>query len=85
MTRALMPIPTPRSCDPIWVGDVPSLRQLEGKLWEVRVGRHRVAYVIVSGLVMILLHPFKKQGARTPRSDLTLALKRAKEVLGGKP
>jgi hypothetical protein len=26
-----------------------SLRQLEGKLWEIRVGRQRVAYVIVAG------------------------------------
>jgi phage-related protein len=60
-----------------------SLRQLEGKLWEIRVGRHRVAYVVVTGPEMVLLHAFKKQGQRTPRSDLDLALRRAKEVLGG--
>jgi phage-related protein len=60
-----------------------SLRQLEGKLWEIRIGRHRVAYVVISGPEMILLHAFKKQGPRTPRRDLALALKRANEVLGG--
>ena len=60
-----------------------ALRQLEGKLWEIRVGRHRVAYVIVSGPKMVLLHAFKKQGQRTSRIDLDLALRRAKEVLGG--
>jgi phage-related protein len=60
-----------------------SLRQLEEKLWEIRVGRHRVAYVVVTGSEMVLLHAFKKQGQRTPRSDLDLALRRAKEVLGG--
>jgi len=60
-----------------------SLRQLEGKLWEIRLGRHRVAYVIVAGPEMVLLHAFKKQGQRTPRSDVDLALRRAKQVLGG--
>jgi phage-related protein len=60
-----------------------SLRQLEGKLWEIRLGRHRVAYVIVTGPEMVLLHAFKKRGQRTARSDLDLALRRAKEILGG--
>jgi ribosome-binding protein aMBF1 (putative translation factor) len=50
-----------------------SLRQLEGKLWEIRVGRHRVAYVVLSGAVMVLLHAFRKQGQRTPRTDFDLA------------
>lgn len=60
-----------------------SLRQLEGKLWEMRVGHHRVAYVAVTGPEMVLLHAFKKQGQRTSRRDLDVALRRAKEVLGG--
>ncbi len=60
-----------------------SLRQLDGKLWEIRLGRHRVAYVIVRGPEMVLLHAFKKQGQRTARGDLDLAFRRAKEVLGG--
>ena len=60
-----------------------SLRQLGGKLWEIRVGRHRVAYVVVTGPEMVLLHAFKKQGQRTSQRDLDLALRRAKEVLGG--
>jgi len=60
-----------------------SLRQLEGKLWEIRIGRHRVAYVIVTGPEMVLLHAFKKQRQRTARGDIELALRRAKEVLGG--
>jgi len=60
-----------------------SRRQLQGKLWEIRVGRHRVAYVLITGPEMGLLHAFKKQGQRTSRRDLELAIKRAKEVLGG--
>ena len=62
-----------------------SLRQLNGKLWEIRVGRHRVAYVVVTGPEMVLLHAFKKQGRRTPQRDLNLARRRAKDVLGGAP
>src|SRR3989304_3916394 len=53
-----------------------SLRQLEGKLWEIRIGRYRVAYVIVTGPEMVLLHASKKQGQRTAQSDLDLALRR---------
>lgn len=60
-----------------------SLRQLDRKLWEIRVGRHRVAYVTITGPAMVLLHAFKKQGPRTPRNDLEVARRRAKEVLGG--
>ena len=60
-----------------------SLRQLEGKLWEIRVGRHRVAYVVVTGPEMVLLHAFKKQRQRTSRDDLDVARRRAREVLGG--
>lgn len=60
-----------------------SLRQLEGKLWEIRLGRHRVAYVLVTGPEMVLLHAFKKEGQRTPRRDLDLARQRARQILGG--
>jgi phage-related protein len=60
-----------------------SLRQLEGKLWEIRLKRHRVAYVVVGGPTMVLLHAFKKQGQRTSRRDLDVARRRSKEVLGG--
>lgn len=62
-----------------------SLRQLDRKLWEIRVGGHRVAYVVLTGSEMVLLHAFKKQGQRTPRHDLELARRRAMEVLGGTP
>jgi phage-related protein len=62
-----------------------SLRQLDGKLWEIRVGRHRVAYVVVTGPEMVLLHAFKKQGRGAPYRDLDLARRRATDVLGGAP
>ncbi len=58
-----------------------SLRQLDGKLWEIRLGRHRVAYVVVHGPEMVLLHAFKKQAQRTARSDLDLALRGRRKLL----
>jgi len=61
-----------------------SLRQLDGKLWEIRVGGHRAAYVVITGPEMVLLHAFKKQGRRTSHRDLELARRRAREVLGGR-
>jgi len=59
-----------------------SLRQLHGKLWEIRLERHRIGHVVVNGPEMVL-PAFKKQGKRTPQRDLSLALRRAREVLGG--
>lgn len=59
-----------------------SFRQLDGKLWEIRIGRHRVAYVVLRGPEMILPHAFKKQSQRTSDRDLRVARKRADEVLG---
>ena len=60
-----------------------SLRQLGGKLWEIRVERNRVAYVVMAGPQMVLLHAFKKHGQRTPQRDLDVARRRARDVLGG--
>jgi phage-related protein len=37
-------------------------RQIDGKLWEIKVSRHRVFYVMIKEQTMILLHAYKKQG-----------------------
>ena len=58
-------------------------RQIEGKLWEIKVSRHRVFYVTIKGPEMILLHAYKKQGQKAPRREIDLALARMKEVLSG--
>ena len=39
-------------------------RQIEGKLWEVKIGSHRVFYVIIGKEEMVLLHAYKKQGQK---------------------
>ncbi len=65
--------------------DRAEFRVLRGKLWEIKFqgedGSYRVAYVIISGEVMVWLHAFRKDGQRTPRQHIELALKRMKEVL----
>jgi phage-related protein len=62
-----------------------AFRHLSGKLWEIkfagRGGGYRVAYVMLSGDMMVWLHAFRKTSQKTPRSDLDVALKRMKEIL----
>jgi phage-related protein len=58
-----------------------SLRVIEGKLWELKVGRHRIFYVLVLGPEMVLLHACKKQSQKARKEDLDLAKARMKEVL----
>jgi phage-related protein len=58
-----------------------SLRAIEGKLWELKVGRHRIFYVLIRGPEMVLLHACKKQGRKARKEDLELSKARMKEVL----
>lgn len=56
-------------------------RQIEGKLWEIKVSAHRVFYVMVTMEEMVLLHAYKKQGQKLPLREREVAIKRMKEVL----
>lgn len=58
-----------------------SLRQIEGKLWEIRVTQHRIFYVMIDGNTMVLLHAYKKQSQKAPTKEINLAKRRMKEVL----
>lgn len=58
-------------------------RQIERRLWEIKVSRHRVFYVAVTGPTLVLLHAYKKQGQKAPRSEIEVARKRMQEVLNG--
>jgi phage-related protein len=57
------------------------VRHLREKLWEARVGHHRVLYTLVCDDVAILLHAYKKQTQRTPKREIAPALRRMKQVL----
>jgi len=60
-----------------------AMRPIEGKLWELKVARHRLFYVVVRGPEIVLLHAYKKQGQKAPRREIDLAKARMKEVLRG--
>ena len=61
------------------------LRQIEGKLWEVKIraptGGYRFFYILLSADHMHVLHSYKKQGQKAPTRELEVARKRLKEVL----
>jgi phage-related protein len=63
----------------------PYVKHLEGKLWEMRMtgrdGIARAVYVTASGRRVVIVRAFVKKTQRTPRSEIELALRRAKEVL----
>lgn len=61
-------------------------RQIERKLWEIKIrgsdGSYRIFYVMVdSGKDMVLLHGYKKQSQKAPTREIETAKKRMKEVL----
>ena len=67
-----------------WPIGMPLCRSLGKGLWEVRsdLASNRLARVIfcIVGDQMVLLHGFIKKTQKTPRREILLALKRAKEV-----
>lgn len=56
------------------------VRQLRWKLWEVRVGHHRILFAQIRDAETILLHAYKKQKQRTPNREIDLALWRLKQL-----
>jgi len=62
----------------------PQVKHLEAKLWEIRlVGRDGIAralYVTATGKRIVVVRAFVKKTQKTPRAEIELALRRAKEV-----
>ncbi|MEX0802760.1 MAG: type II toxin-antitoxin system RelE/ParE family toxin [Candidatus Binatia bacterium] len=56
-------------------------RQIDGKLWEVKIGSHRVFYVMIDRDEMVLLHAYKKQQQKLPVKERDIAIRRMKELL----
>jgi phage-related protein len=57
-----------------------SMRQIQGKLWELRISRTRIFYVMLGSNTMILLHAYKKQSQKAPRHEIETALRRMREL-----
>jgi len=62
----------------------PYVKHLDGQLWEMRMkgrdGIARAIYVTATGRRVIVVRVFAKKTQKTPRSEIEIALKRAKEV-----
>jgi phage-related protein len=62
----------------------PYVKHLEGPVWEMRLkgrdGIARAAYVTASRERVVVVHVFTKKTQKTPRREIEMALKRAKEV-----
>jgi phage-related protein len=62
----------------------PYVKHLEGPLWEMRMkgrsGIARAVYVTAIGKRIVVVHIFAKKTQKTPRREITTALKRAKEL-----
>jgi phage-related protein len=62
----------------------PYVKHLEGPLWEMRLkgrdGIARAAYVTATGRRVVVVRVFVKKTQKTPRGEIELALRRAKEV-----
>ena len=62
----------------------PYIKHIEDRLWEMRLrGRGGIArslYVTASGRRVVILRTFVKKTQKTPRREIELARKRAREV-----
>lgn len=62
----------------------PHVKYLGDRLWEMRLtgrdGIARAIYITASGKRVVVLRAFVKKTQKTPRPEIELALKRAKEV-----
>jgi phage-related protein len=62
----------------------PYIKHLEGRLWEMRLrgkdGIARAIYVTATGQRVVIVRVFTKKTQKTPRREVELALRRAKEV-----
>ena len=62
----------------------PHIKHLQGPLWEMRMkgkdGISRAIYVTATGQRVVVVRVFVKKTQKTPKREIDLALKRAKEV-----
>ena len=56
-----------------------TIKPLVGKLWEMKVGRIRVLYGVVAG-VLCVVSLFVKKSQKTPSGALELAVRRLEEM-----
>ena len=55
-------------------------RQLQGKLWEIKVSQTRIIYVVVDKERVAFLNICKKEKGKAEKTELNRAIKRAKSL-----
>jgi phage-related protein len=62
----------------------PYVKHLQGPLWEMRMkgrdGISRALYITAKGKRVVVVRVFVKKTQKTPRREIVLALRRAKEI-----
>jgi phage-related protein len=62
----------------------PHVKHVEEKLWELRLtgrdGIARALYITVIGRRVVIVRAFLKKTQKTPRAEIELALRRAKDI-----
>ncbi len=60
-------------------------RQIEGKLWELKIrthgNQHRIFYVLLKGNEMFLLHAYLKKTPKAPLREIETAKQRMKQLM----
>ena len=56
-----------------------NVRQLRGKLWEIKVSQTRIMYIIIDENCVSFLHICKKQKRKAERHELEKAINRAQK------
>ncbi len=63
----------------------PYIKHINGPLWEIRMigkdGIARAIYVTSTGKRVVVVRVFIKKTQKTPRQEIELSLKRAKEII----
>ena len=54
-----------------------TIKHLDGKLWEMKVGGFRVLYGVANDSLLVV-HVFAKKSRKTPKGDLDMGKKRLK-------
>jgi len=60
---------------------MPHVRHLDGPLWEMRMKSSRAFYVKVPRKRVVVVRAFTKKTQKTPKREIDLALRRAKNML----
>ena len=54
-------------------------RHIQSKLWEIKSKSNRIMYVIIDSENVKFIHIFKKEKNKTEKSDIDIAMRRAKK------